>query len=149
MAEFNYTAERNELRSIYTAAFRGVITTKTKLLIQDSPGISGTWGWNSKNRFFDYMDNIASTKNFGQFHLSIVRRAKNNTLVGREVSDKNENQGRSKAKYVGIGLALGSGFGAALGTAFGNVAIGVSLGTVFGIILGVALSGSGAWGRDV
>ncbi len=58
-----------------------------------------------------------------------------------ELSDNNENQGRSRANYVGLGLALGAGTGTAFGAAFGNVGLGVAFGTAFGIILGAALSG--------
>ena len=65
------------------------------------------------------------------------------------MSDNNENQVRSKAHYVGIGLVFGAGIGTVFGAVFGNVGLGVAFGTAFGIILGAGLSGSGAKGGDV
>ena len=72
------------------------------------------------------------------------------------LSDNNDSRGRSRTKYVGIGLVFGAGvgmsFGAAFGAAFGNVGLGVALGPIFGAVFGMAigavLSASGGKGRD-
>ena len=46
-----------------------------------------------------------------------------------ELSDNNENQVRSKAHYVAIGLVFGVGIGTVFGAVFGNVGLGVAFGT--------------------
>ena len=80
-----------------------------------------------------------------QYHVS----TKNKTRKVPELSDNNENQVRSKAHYVAIGLVFGVGIGTVLGAVFGNVGLGVAFGAAFGIIIGTVLSGLGAKGGDV
>ena len=60
------------------------------------------------------------------------------------MSENNNNQVRSRAHYVGIGLVFGAGIGIALGAAFGDVGLGMLFGAAVGLIIGTILFSLGA-----
>ena len=45
-----------------------------------------------------------------------------------------------RARYAGVGIAVGAGIGVAMGTATGNLALWISIGVAIGAALGVGMS---------